>query len=201
MHPSATWAETAAQAIFHTLVASLFVEALVRSWRVREPRQRMALRLAALVYPLALFPALVVLFPLQEDEGLRGAWALLRAERWDELHLLGIGLMRWWVGALSTAGAVLFLMDLVPLVRARRRPRPVGASEERESAAAVSETLAGLAPLVGMPAPPVVFLARDAPVLFCTGIRRHTIVVRSCAPRSHTSSHTSPGTIPRRAGR
>jgi len=43
----ATWAELLAQAILHTLVASLLVEALVRSWRVREPGQRMALRLVA----------------------------------------------------------------------------------------------------------------------------------------------------------
>jgi Zn-dependent protease with chaperone function len=178
MHPSATWAEIAAQAIFHTLVASLFVEALVRSWRVREPRQRMALRLAALVYPLVLFPALVALFPLRRDEGFRDAWALLRAERWDELHLLGVGLMRWWVGALSAAGAALFLMDLVPLLRAGRRPRPVAAGGERESAAAISEALAALAPRLGLAAPPVVFLDRDdAPLLFCTGIRRHAIVV------------------------
>ena len=57
MEPSAKWAEVAAQAIFHTLVASLFVEALVRSWRVSEPRQRMALRLVALCYPLVVIPS------------------------------------------------------------------------------------------------------------------------------------------------
>ncbi len=176
MHPSATWAEIGAQAIFHTLVASLFVEALVRSWRVREPRQRMALRLAALVYPFVLFPALVML-PLRGDQEFRDAWALLRAERWDDLHLLGVGLMRWWLGALSAVGGALFTMDLLPLLRARRRPRPVASSEERASAAVVSGTVDELAPRVGIAAPPVVFLSRDAPVLFCTGVRRHTIVI------------------------
>ncbi len=180
MHPSATWAEISAQAIFHTLVASLFVEALVRSWRVREPRQRMALRLAALVYPFVLFPALTMV-PIRGDESFRDAWALLRAERWDDLHLLGIGLMRWWVGALSAAGGALFVMDLLPLLRARRRPRPVASSEERGRAAVLSEVIAELAPLVGVAAPPVVLLEREAPVLFCTGVRRHSIVVSSGA--------------------
>ncbi len=177
MLPSAKLAEIAAQAIFHTLVASLFVEALVRSWRVREPRQRMALRLAALAYPFVLFPALVALFPLRGDEGFREGWALMWAERWNDLHFLGVGLMRWWVGALTAAGAALFLMDLVPLLRARRRPRPVAESGDGNGAAAIRDTLAGLAPLLGLAAPPVVFLDRDAPVLLCTGIRRHAIVV------------------------
>src|SRR5512139_2630572 len=117
-----TWAEIAAQAVFHTLVAALFVEALVRSWRVREPRQRVALRLVALGYPLVVFPALVLLFPIRAEEGFRDAWTLLDGLRWDDVRLLGIGLFRWWLGALVAAGAALFLLDLVPLVAARRRP-------------------------------------------------------------------------------
>jgi Zn-dependent protease with chaperone function len=176
MEPSAKWAEIAAQAIFHTLVASLFVEALVRSWRVREPRQRMALRLVALGYPLVLFPALVLLFPIRAEDAFRDGPALLVAGRWWEVRPLGVPLLGAWVAAFAALGAFLFLMDLWPLVRARGRPRPLGTVPDAASAAALAE-LPELARRLGVGVPPIVFLDREAPVLFCTGVRRPAIVV------------------------
>ncbi len=41
----------------------------MRSWRVTEPRQRMALRLVALGYPLVVVPALLSLFPFRLERG------------------------------------------------------------------------------------------------------------------------------------
>jgi Zn-dependent protease with chaperone function len=181
MEPSAKWAEIAAQAIFHTLVASLYVEALVRSWRVREPRQRMALRLVALGYPLAVLPALLLLFPIRADEGFQDG-ALLVVARWADVRLLGAGLLTWWLAAFAAFGVALFAMDTLPLLGARRRPRPEPATPDAESAAAIAEVPA-LARALGVAPPPVVFLDRDQPVLFCTGVRRHAVVVSRGALR------------------
>jgi Zn-dependent protease with chaperone function len=183
MEADATWADLAAQAIFHGLVASLFVEALVRSWRVREPRQRMALRLVGLGYPLVLFPAIVLLFPARGGEDFREAWALFAGRRWEEVRFLGVGLFHWWLAAFGALGAALFLGDLLPLLSARRRPGPAPAEPDAESAAALGEELPRVAAALGVRPPPVVFLARDLPVLFCTGVRRHTIVVSRGAVR------------------
>jgi Zn-dependent protease with chaperone function len=182
METSAKWAEIAAQAIFHTLVASLYVEALVRSWRVREPLQRMALRLVALGYPLVLFPALVVLFPSRLAEEFRDELAILVAGRWSEVRLGGVGLFQAWLVLFSALGAVLFLMDAIPLLRAWRRPRPVSAPPDAASAAALAQ-IPELARALGMGPPPVAFLDRDAPVLFCTGVRHPTVVVSRGAIR------------------
>jgi Zn-dependent protease with chaperone function len=182
MEPSAKWAETAAQAIFHTLVASLYVEALVRSWRVREPRQRMALRLVALGYPLALFPALLLLFPVRADEAFHDGPALLVTARWAEVRVLGVDPFAWGLAAFVAAGAALFAMDLLPLLAARRRPRPEPAVPDAESAAALA-AVPPLAAALGVRPPPVVFLDRDQPILFCTGVRRHAIVVSRGAVR------------------
>jgi Zn-dependent protease with chaperone function len=180
---AARWAEFGAQAIFHALVASLFVEALVRSWRVRAPRQRMALRAVALAYPIAVFPVLLAAFPFRGGEEFGDAWALLSGRRWDDLRLLGVGLLRWWVVAFAAAGTALFLMDLVPLVLARRRRPPAAAVPDPESASILGEELPRLSSAFGLPPPPVVFLDRDAPVLFCTGVKRHAIVVSRGAVR------------------
>jgi hypothetical protein len=182
MDPSATWAEIAAQAIFHTLVASLFVEALVRSWRVTEPRQRMALRLVALGYPLVVVPAFLGLFPFRLEEPFHEETALLVGRRWSEVRPLGVGLFDAWLVAFAALGALLFLMDLVPLVRAWRRPRPVPAAPDAASAAALAQVPA-LAAALGIAPPRVTFLDRDAPVLFCTGVRAPSIVISRGAIR------------------
>jgi Zn-dependent protease with chaperone function len=182
MEPSAKWAEIAAQAIFHTLVASLFVEALVRSWRVTEPRQRMALRLVALGYPLVVIPAFLGLFQFRLEEPFHDEIALLVGRRWSEVRVLGVGLFDAWLAAFAGLGALLFLMDLLPLVRGRRRPRPVAAPPDPVSAGALAEVPALAAALQVRP-PPVLFLDRDAPVLFCTGVRKPSVVVSRGAIR------------------
>jgi hypothetical protein len=174
--PSAKWVEIAAQAIFHTLVASLFVEALVRSWRVTEPRQRMALRLVALGYPLFVIPALLSLFPFRFDEPFVDGPAILVGRRWSEVRLLGVPVFDLWLAAFATLGGLLFLMDVLPLVRGRRRPRPEPVPPDPAAGEALAEVPA-LARALGIPPPPVLFLDRDTPVLFCTGVRRHAIVV------------------------
>lgn len=178
----ATWVEITAQAVFHGLVAALFVEALVRTWRVREPRQRMALRAVGLVYPLVLFPAVVLLFPFRGEDDFREGWALFAGRRWGDVQLLGVGLLHWWTGIFVASGAMLFLLDLLPLAAARRRPRPVPAEPDPVSAALLEE-MPRVARALGLPPPPVVFLDGEQPVLFCTGARRHAVVVSRGALR------------------
>ncbi len=183
MGHGAKWAEIAAQAIFHTLVASLFVEALVRGWRVREPRQRMALRVLALAWPLVAFPLVVAAFPGRGGEDFRESWALFSGRHWDEIRFLGAGLLHWWLAAFAAAGTALLALDLVPLLASRRRPRPSPSEPDPESAALVGEELPPLAAALGIRPPPVIFLAREQPVLFCTGVRRHAIVLSRGAVR------------------
>jgi Zn-dependent protease with chaperone function len=124
----------------------------------------------------------VWVFPFRGGEEFYDSWALFAGRRWDDVRFAGIGLLRWWLGAFAAAGTALFLLDLVPLLRARRRPRAAPAAPDPASAAALEE-LPRLAAALGVRAPPVVFLDRDAPVLFCTGVRRHTIVVSRGAVR------------------
>jgi Zn-dependent protease with chaperone function len=176
MAPGAKWADLLAQAIFHTLVASLFVEALVRSWRVREPQQRISLRLTALAYPLVVLPLLLALFPGRGDE-IAGGWALLDGRRWDDVQALGVSLEDGFVVLFTAAGAVLLLIDVAPLVRGRRRPRPAARAPDPASAERLEGVIPSLAAAMGIVAPPVLFLSRDVPILFATGVRRSEIVI------------------------
>lgn len=175
MHLDEKWADILAQFIVHSLVAALFVEALARTWDVRHPAQRMALRLVAMGYPLVLFPALVLLFPARLDTGFREV-ALLAGHRWRDVPVLGIDLYRLFVAGLGGLGLLLFLLDLGSLVSALRRGRPRDAAPDPASAAALARAVEGLRTASGG-APPVAFLDRDAPALFCAGVRRPRIYV------------------------
>lgn len=169
------WADILAQFIVHSLVAALFVEALVRTWRVRHPAQRMALRFLALGYPLALFPALVLLFPARLDVAFREE-ALLSGHRWHDVAFLGLDPYVLFVGGLAGLGALLFLADLGSLLSALRRGRPRDAPPDAASAAALQAAGGALRGLPGGP-PPVAFLDRDGAALFCAGVRHPRIYV------------------------
>lgn len=171
----ATWADLLTQSIFHSLVASLFVEALVRGWQVREPRQRIALRLVALGYPLVLFPGLVILGVERADETFRDGAAIFSARAWGDLRLFGIGLDGWWLATFATAGIALFLMDFLPLFR--RKGRPAAGRADGETIQRLDAALFPVAARLRVHPPLVRFVDSDVPMLFCTGVRRQEIVV------------------------
>jgi Zn-dependent protease with chaperone function len=174
------WVDFAGQAIFHTLVAALVVEALVRLWGVRLPAQRVALRLLALAWPLVALPVLFLAFPGRDDEGFRDGMALFAGRRWDDIAFLGVGLYVWWVAAHAAVGLGLFLMDLLPLLRARRAEPPAAPLRNPEGHR-TGEALVAAAAAMGMPAPPLVFLEEGPPLLYCTGAVRPAVVVSRAA--------------------
>jgi len=167
------WADLVAQSIVHALVAALAVEALVRTWRVGRPEERLGLRLAALAQPLAVTPALVFLAPLRDGEEFHVRWALFSGRHWEEVQLLGRSVFGLFVAGMAAMGLALFLMDLVPLLRRRSRSE----AGEGDPPAEVSAEVARLAAALGLPPPPLRWLATDAPALFCAGVRRPVVVV------------------------
>jgi Zn-dependent protease with chaperone function len=174
------WVDFAGQAIFHTLVAALVVEALVRLWRVRQPEQRTGFRLLALVWPLLGLPVLFFAFPGREAESFRDARALFAGRHWDDLAFLGVGLYGWWVAGMALVGLLLFLLDLVPWLRARGSVLPVSTPQTPEGGRA-AEALALASGDLGLQAPPLVFVAGGPPLLYCTGTRRPVVVVSRAA--------------------
>jgi Zn-dependent protease with chaperone function len=169
------WADLFAQSIVHALVAALVVEALVRVWRVRMPEERLALRLAALVQPLAVTPALVFLSPLRAGEEFHDRWAVFSGRHWEDVQLLGRSVFVLFVVGMAAIGLALFLMDLLPLLR-RMGGRPARGGGG-EAPAGLAEDVARLARAAGAVPPPVRFLDADAPAVFCTGVRRPAVVI------------------------
>jgi Zn-dependent protease with chaperone function len=174
------WMDFAGQAIFHTLIAALVVEALVRLWRVRQPEQRTGFRLLALGWPLLVVPALFLAFPGREEETFRDARALFAGRHWDDLAFLGVGLYGWWIAVMAACGLGLFLLDLVPWMRARNAQSPpwiAGAAEARPAEEALARAVSALA----IEPPPLAWVADGPPVLFCTGTRKPVVVISRAA--------------------
>jgi len=170
----------AGQAIFHTLVAALVIEALIRLWGVRQPEQRTGFRLLALGWPLLVVPALFVAFPVREAEAFRDARAIFAGRHWDDLAFLGIGLYGWWIAFMGAAGLGLFLLDLVPWMRARGAQSPPWVARAPEARSA-EEALARAAHALRMEAPPLAWVGSGPPILFCTGTRQPTVVISRAA--------------------
>lgn len=173
MAPIVPTADLLAQGLFHSLVASLFVEALVRSWAVEHPAQRMALRQVALAYPLLVFPAMVLLFPHRGDPAFRDV-ALLSGRRWSDVAFLGLDLYRLFFTSLAGLGLLLLGIDLVSLARMLRRGRPSPSQPDPAHAAALQ---AAMAPLRGGAHQPIAYLDRPLPSLFCSGVLRPALFV------------------------
>jgi BlaR1 peptidase M56 len=170
--PGGRWADLAAQSIAHAFVAALATEALLRAWRVRAPADRLALRLAALALPALVTPAVFLALPLRASEAFHDRFALLVTRRYEDLRALGADAFHLGVGLLAASGAALFLMDLVPLLRAERRVAAAAAPPER-----LASALARAAQGLGRGAPGLRFLDVRAPALFCAGARRPAVVV------------------------
>lgn len=170
------FARALGQAIVHALVAALVVEALLRAWRVAEPGARRRLRLLVLALPLVAVPGLDLLAPLRREEWFEERWALLSGRHWAELTMGGVGMYSLFLGALSTLGIGLFLADFIPFLRHRLRSREA-AHRPSVGDPRVEEAMAGLPAALGVPAPRLVVLPEESPVLLCRGVRRPELVI------------------------
>jgi Zn-dependent protease with chaperone function len=168
-----TWADVLAQSIVHGFVGAVVVEALIRLWKVRSSRERLALRLLAVAGPLVLSPALVLAWPARGSDEFRERFAVFTSRHWEDVQVLGVPVFLVWLVLLAGAGAALLAMDLWPVVAPRRRAPHACAPPPPELPRAVAR----LAAAFGLEPAPGRYLDVPAPILFCTGVRRPTIVL------------------------
>jgi Zn-dependent protease with chaperone function len=171
--PDGKWFDYAAQSMIHALVAALAIEALLRLWRARAPDDRLALRLLGLGQPLIVTPALFLAAPQRGGEDFHDRWAIFSARNWEEVRFLGVSAFHAGVILMASIGAALFLMDLVPLLRGRRRALP----PESPAPAELVALLAEIASAQRVSPPSLHFIEARAPVLFCSGVRATELVV------------------------
>lgn len=171
-------AEFAGQAVLHALVAALFVEALLRLWRVQAPGLRLSFRLLAMTFPVLVLPAFSLLAPARREEWFRDEWALFAGDRWGGLGVGGVGLDVLALGLLSALGVALYLMDLLPFLAERIKGQAPHSAIAPEGDDPVVAEVRDLAAAMGVPAPRVLFFpGTSAPLLLCAGVCRPAVIV------------------------
>ncbi len=171
------------QSILHAAVAAVFVEALLRAWRIEDGAWRLRVRLLALAAPILWLPALWVVAPIRRSPEFVANWALFAGERWNQVRLGGSGLGDVLLLVACGAGSALFLRDaLPPLIDAlggATRPPPSG--PWHPTTAGLRGLVAGRSSALAMPPPEVRLVDAPEPVLLCEGARDPVLVVSQSA--------------------
>jgi Zn-dependent protease with chaperone function len=160
--------------LVHGVVAALVVESVIQWQPIAAPRTRLAYRVTALLAPILL--ALVL--PLLPS----GSWwreaVLFDSRRWAQLHVAGIDVRAWGVGAAAIAGAALLIRDVIHAVSEAWRTADREASWPRLAApSALLDEVASLSRRLGIAVPSLDVLVTPAHVLHCRGSRRPRIVI------------------------
>ncbi len=169
-------AQLIAQAIFHALVAALVVEALLRRWRVEDPRQKVRFRLLSLAFPLLVLPLFELLAPQRHQEWFLDERALFAGVSWAQVELFGLPLFHLWLAAFASLGVLLFLRDAVPFLREQlfERALPFGQAPIDPALPAAVDSLCHS---LGVRPPEIVLLDAEPPFLMCAGAVRGRLIV------------------------
>jgi Zn-dependent protease with chaperone function len=166
-------------AILHGCIAAAFAEGLLRTWRVRAPELRLALRTLALVAPFVSVPLARWAAPFRESEAMQVQWALYAGVSWDNLQIAGTPLSTLATAAMAALGCLLFARDTLPFLAHRIRRAsdedvlpPLHPASRRLAAA-----LAALPDSRRTIAPSVTVLDTDAAVLYCSGLQHPALTV------------------------
>ncbi len=171
--------ELAGLAILHGCIAAGFAEGLLRTWRVRTPELRLAVRTLALLAPFVSVPLACWAAPFRESEAMQVQWALYSGASWDNLRLAGTPLSTVATAVMAAAGCLLFARDTLPFL-ARRIRR---ASDEDVLPSSHPATRRMAAALSALPDsrraidPSVTILDTDAAVLYCSGLQYPALTV------------------------
>lgn len=175
------------QAILHGVVAAAAVEALLTTWRIRSASARLKFWLVALAAPFVFLPIFFLAAPYRLDDHFAAGRALFASVRWNAVRVAGWPADLACFAVLASAGAVLLLRDLVPLVLGAWRADALHDPAQDAQAAlgldvrAKADELRALvteqARALRLRPPAVEVVAHEAPVLFVRGIRTPTVIV------------------------
>ncbi|MBP1635254.1 MAG: peptidase BlaR1 [Acidobacteria bacterium] len=155
----------------------LVVEALLRAWRVGDPKWRLRLRLVPLAAPLLLVPLFFLLAPWRASAWFATSRALFAGERWNLLRVGPAGAGDLALLLAAGLGAALFLRDALPPLIDRLREGPDDEAAAWLPPAALQELVERHARRLSIPPPAVRVVRSRWPVFFAEGRRQPELVL------------------------
>jgi len=166
------------QAISHSLIVAMVVEALIRVWQIRKPSLRLQFRLLIVAFPVLVLPFYQLAYPQRGSEGFRESLALFDGDKWLTLHLgsrISLGDLAILFMALVTT--VFIVQEVIPLARRgfyrKKSHRLLKGIESPQLEAALVE----VAGTMGCPVPPVFLLDSQEPIIHITGLARPFLIL------------------------
>lgn len=151
--------ELLSQVVLHSFIATLVVEALVRTWEV-PPSQRVFCRLASLALPLVLLPVFELFASFRHADWFAHGPALFASR-----HLAAYPFNPLW--PVAALGVLLLIRDV-------RAPSP---PQGGESWGEGQHLLESLAKKTGHAAPPIELIESKVPSLLCVGLRKPRLLI------------------------
>lgn len=167
-----------AQVVFHSLVAALVIEVLIKAWHLGNPLTRVRFRLFILLLPILAIPLYQTLYPARGSPVFRQGFLLLDLQRWLYFRIW-YDLPLWFLlaGIMALSTALFFAYEVLPIFR-RNFPRDKsGRHLEEEDFPSLQPLLAQVAAAFSRPVPRVFLLENREPVVYITGLREQQLVL------------------------
>lgn len=166
------------QAVFHSLVVAMAVEALMRLWRLQRPWPRLKLGLPILALPLLTWPLYTLIYPARTGWRFADTTALFSLSRWLRLEVGGHPIFGY-LFLLAMAIALLFFLfqEAFPALQRRLAREEPGQSLKPGQIPKLDEALGELSRLSREPPPVVLLSHQPRPVLYARTTGRGAIVL------------------------
>jgi Zn-dependent protease with chaperone function len=166
------------QSVAHSVLTLFVVEASLRIWGIIQARERFRYRLLVLILPLIMFPFFQLLNPERGSFYFVQDEAVFSSLNWFNLSILGFRPFFFlFLLAVAAVTCVVFLQEVLPIIRDRfRRPSNRG-TEGRPSGSRIEEMVDEISSHLGIKRPSVDIIDGDNPVLYTTGTKEHAIVM------------------------
>lgn len=167
---TSTGGEFLVQSVFHSLVITFIVEALIQIWDISKPSQKLKFYLTILWFPIVSWPIYQLIYPQRGSQAFRDGMVLVDLSRWLRWDMGGL-IPLWYIFIffLAVATFLSIVQELAPELR-RLRHRGQMQPVKRGQFPKLDWALGQVAISAARPAPSVFVIDHGDPMVQMVGM-------------------------------
>lgn len=166
------------QAIFHSLLAVLTVEALIKIWKINNPVSRVNFRFLIVLLPVVIIPFSQLAYPSRGSLSFRQELALFDLQRWLPVRLwLDVPLWAVLAGIIVASVGLFLAAEAVPMVRRIRAAKKKDSPLKPGQFPPLEKHLKEVSQALSQPVPPVFLAEDDQPLVYISRARGQRLVI------------------------